>query len=316
MQKEPGWPRLAVLGAGAVGGFYGGMLARAGAPVTLIGRPAQADAIARDGLVIEWADRRETIRVAASADPAAARDADLVLVCVKSSDTETAARALQPHLRPDTAVLSLQNGVDNGARLRSLLAQPVFAAVVYVGVANVAPGVVRHAGRGDLVLGALAPDLARDASLTASAQSLAAMFERAGVPCVVSTAIEADLWRKLTVNCVYNAISAVGDADYGRMLAHGATHALVPLIVAECVAVARADGVALDEAALLQAALDVGAAMSTQISSTAQDMRRGRRTEIDALNGYVAARGAARGIPAPINRTLHALVKLREEAPG
>jgi 2-dehydropantoate 2-reductase len=88
------------------------------------------------------------------------------------------------------------------------------------------------------------------------------------------------------------------------------------LIVAECVAVARADGVTLDEAALLQAALGVGAAMSTQISSTAQDMRRGRRTEIDALNGYVAARGAARGIPAPINQTLHALVKLREEAPG
>jgi len=316
VQNDPNWPRVAVLGAGAVGGFYGGMLARAGAPVTLIGRPAQADAIARDGLVVEWADRRETIRVAAAANPAAVHDADLVLVCVKSPDTEAAAYALKPHLRADTAVLSLQNGVDNGARLRSVLAQPVFATVVYVGAVNVAPGVVRHAGRGDLVLGALAPDLARDASLTGRAQALAAMFERAGVPCVVSPTIEADLWRKLTINCVYNAISAVGDADYGRILAHGATCALVPSIVAECVAVARADGVALDEAALLQAALAVGAAMATQISSTAQDMRRGRRTEIDALNGYVAERGAALGVPAPINRTLHALVKLREEAPG
>ena len=316
MQNDPNWPRVAVLGAGAVGGFYGGMLARAGAPVTLIGRPAQADAIARDGLVVEWADRRETIRVAAAADPAAVHDADLVLVCVKSPDTEAAAHALQPHLRTDTAVLSLQNGVDNGARLRSVLAQPVFATVVYVGAVNVAPGIVRHAGRGDLVLGALAPDLARDASLAGRAQALAAIFERAGVPCVVSAAIEVDLWRKLTINCVYNAISAVGHADYGRILAHGATCALVPSIVAECVAVARADGVALDEAALLQAVLAVGTAMATQISSTAQDMRRGRRTEIDALNGYVAKRGAALGIPAPINRTLHTLVKLREEAPG
>jgi 2-dehydropantoate 2-reductase len=316
VQHESGWPRIAVLGAGAVGGYFGGMLARAGAPVTLIGRAAQAEAIARDGLAIEWADRRETISVAAATDPAAARDADVVLVCVKSSDTGAAARSLQPHLGADTAVLSLQNGVDNGQRLRAVLAQPVFATVVYVGAVNVAPGVVRHAGRGDLVLGPLAPDRARDASLVARAQSLAAMFERALVPCVVSEAIEADLWRKLAINCVYNAISAVGHADYGRILAHGPTRDLLPGIVAECVAVARADDVALDEASLLRAALEVGAAMATQISSTAQDMRRGRRTEIDALNGYVAKRGAALGVPAPINRTLHTLVKLREEAPG
>jgi 2-dehydropantoate 2-reductase len=316
VQGDSGWPRVAVLGAGAVGGYYGGMLARAGVPVTLIGRPAQADAIARDGLGVEWADRRETIRVAAAVDPAAARDADIVLVCVKSLDTEAAARSLQPHLRGDTAVLSLQNGVDNGQRLRTVLAQPVFATVVYVGAINVAPGVVRHTGRGDLVLGPLARDLARNASLIERAQSLAAMFERVGVPCVVSETIEADLWRKLSINCVYNAISALGYANYGRMLAHGLTRDLIPLIVAECVEVARADGVALDEGPLLQSSLAVGAALATQISSTAQDVRRGRRTEIDALNGYVAKRGAALGIPAPINRTLHALVKLREEAPG
>lgn len=312
---DSGWPRIAVLGAGAVGGYYGGMLARAGAPVTLIGRPAQVDAIARDGLAIEWADRRETIRVAAAVDPAAARDADVILVCVKSLDTEAASRSLQPHLGAETAVLSLQNGVDNTQRLRTVLAQPVFATVVYVGAINVAPGVVRHTGRGDLVLGPLARDLARNALLVERAQSLAAMFKRAGVPCVVSGTIEADLWRKLAINCVYNAISAVGCADYGRMLAHGPTRDLIPLIVAECVEVARADGVALDEGPLLQSSLAVGAALATQISSTAQDLRRGRRTEIDALNGYVAERGAALGIPAPINRTLHALVKLREEAP-
>ena len=142
------------------------------------------------------------------------------------------------------------------------------------------------------------------------------MFERAGVPCIVSETIEADLWRKLAINCVYNAISAVGYSDYGRMLAHRPTNDLIPRIVAECVEVARADGVTLEQDALLQSVLAVGAALPTQISSTAQDVRRGRRTEIDALNGYVAERGASLGVPAPINRTLHALVKLREEAPG
>ena len=315
VQDHSSWPRVAVLGAGAVGGFYGGMLARAGAPVTLIGRPAQADAIARDGLVVEWADRRETIRVAAAAGPEAARDADVVLLCVKSPDTEAAAHSLRPYLRADTAVLSLQNGVDNGQRLRAVLVQPVFATVVYVGAVNVAPGVVRHTGRGDLVLGPLARDLTCHGSLTERARTLAAMFERAGIPCIVSEAIEADLWRKLAINCVYNAISAVGVSDYGRMLAHGPINDLIPRIVAECVEVARADGVLLEQGALLQSVLAVGAALPTQISSTAQDVRRGRRTEIDALNGYVAERGASLGVPAPINRTLHALVKLREEAP-
>ena len=105
------------------------------------------------------------------------------------------------------------------------------------------------------------------------------MFERAGIPCVVSETIEADLWRKLTINCVYNAISAVGYSDYGRMLAHGPTSDLIPLIVAECAEVARADGVMLEQGALLQSVLAVGAALPTQISSTAHDVRRGRRTE-------------------------------------
>jgi 2-dehydropantoate 2-reductase len=307
-------PRIAVLGAGAVGGFYGGMLARAGAQVTLIGRPAQAEAIGRDGLVVHWVDRSETLRVGAAADPAAAAGADVVLVCVKSPDTEAAAHALQPHLGPDTAVLSLQNGIDNGRRLRTVLPQPVFATVVYVGAVNVAPGVVRHTGRGDLVLGPLAQDLARDPTLLDRARSLAAMFEAAGIPCVVSATIEADLWRKLTINCVYNALSALGQADYGRILAHGPARALIPRIVAECVAVAQADGIALDGPALLAAALGVGEALRTQVSSTAQDVQRGRRTEIDALNGYVAERAEVLGVPAPVNRTLHALVRLREEA--
>ena len=125
--------KTAVMGAGAVGCYFGGMLARAGAPVTLIGRAQHVDAIARDGLVIEWADRRETVRLQASTSIDAARDADLVLVCVKSQDTESAARDLAGVIEGDAAVASLQNGVDNAVRLERALANPVFAAVVYVG---------------------------------------------------------------------------------------------------------------------------------------------------------------------------------------
>ena len=303
--------RVAVLGAGAVGCFYGGMLARAGVPVTLIGRAPHVEAVRRDGLAIEWADRRETIRVGASTDVAAARDADLVLVCVKSPDTDAAARSLLPHLGGDALVASLQNGVDNAERLRAVLPQVVLAAVVYVGVYMNGPGVVRHAGRGDLVLGASRADAARP-GVAARTAAVAAMFEAAGIACPLSEDIDAALWTKLVINCAFNAISALGRARYGRMARDAGIRALMEGAVRESVAVARATGVALDERRLVEAVWGVADALAQQYSSTAQDILRGKPTEIDALNGFVAARGAALGVDAPINRTLHALVKLRE----
>ena len=302
---------VAVLGAGAVGCFYGGLLARAGTPVTLIGRPAHVEAIRRDGLTIEWADRSETIRVAASTDVAAARDADVVLVCVKSPDTEDAARSLRPHLADDAFVVSLQNGVDNAERMRALLQQTVLAAVVYVGAYMSAPGVVRHTGRGDLVLGASRADAARP-EVRARTSEIAAMFEAAGVRCPVSDDVDAALWTKLVINCAFNAVSALGRARYGRMARDPRIRALMEDTVREAVAVARASGVALDERKLLDAVWGVADALAQQYSSTAQDVLRGKPTEIDALNGFVAARGAALGVDVPINRALHALVRLRE----
>jgi 2-dehydropantoate 2-reductase len=303
--------RIAVLGAGAVGCYYGGMLARAGAPVTLVGRATHVEAIRRDGLVIEWDGRRETIRVAASTDVAAVRDAEVVLVCVKSPDTDAAARSLQPHLAADAVVVSLQNGVDNAERLRAVLPQPVFAAVVYVGAYMSGPGVVRHTGRGDLVLGASRADAARP-GVAARLAGVAALFEAGGIVCPLSADIDAALWTKLVINCAFNAVSALGRARYGRMAREPAIRALMEGAVRESVAVARAAGVDLDPRRLIDAVWGVADALAQQYSSTAQDVLRGKPTEIDALNGFVAARGEALGVDTPINRTLFALVKLRE----
>jgi 2-dehydropantoate 2-reductase len=131
----PTTPRaVAVLGAGAVGSYFGAALARSGRDVVLIGRPAHVAAIARDGLRILQHDREIAVRVGAATEPAAARDADVVLVTVKSPDTARAAAALAPHLRADARIVSLQNGVDNAARLADILPHPIYAAVVYVGV--------------------------------------------------------------------------------------------------------------------------------------------------------------------------------------
>src|SRR4030095_13332370 len=112
---SPSWPRIAVVGAGAVGGYFGGMLARAGAQVTLIGRPVHVEVWQRDGLILDSVSFHETIRVVASTEISAAHDADLVLFSVKSRDTESTARQLANHIRGDTLIVDLQNGVDNVA---------------------------------------------------------------------------------------------------------------------------------------------------------------------------------------------------------
>jgi 2-dehydropantoate 2-reductase len=309
---EEAWPTVAVVGAGAVGCYYGGMLARAGAPVTLIGRPAHVEAIGRDGLLLDTLAFRQRVAARASTEMAAARGASLVLFCVKSTDTEATARELAPHLAPDALLLSMQNGVDNLERLRPRVPVPAFAAVVYVAAAMAGPGHVRHTGRGDLVIGALPPD--DPAAARPRLERLAGGLQRAGIPCVVSDNVEGELWAKLLINCAYNAISALGRARYRRIGAHPPALGVLQDAVREAIAVARAAGVRLPDGDLVEAACAISRSMAGATSSTAQDIARGRRTEIDHLNGYVARRGEALGVATPVNRTLHALVRLLEEA--
>ena len=312
IRAVPFAPRsVAVLGAGAVGSYFGAVLARAGVAVTLIGRPLHATAIERDGLRVVQDGGDWHVRVHAVTEARAARDADVVLVTVKTPDTSEAARALAPYLRSDARVVSLQNGVDNAARLAAVLPQPVYAAVVYVGAYMDGPGRVRHTGRGGLVIGVPRSLVARG-DADGDIRGIAAMFESAGVGCLVSPDIEAALWTKLTLNCAFNAVSAIGNARYGRMAATPAIRVVMEDAVRETVAVANADGIALDADVLVAATWKLATEMAEQYSSTAQDIQRGKPTEIDALNGFVARRGAALEIPAPVNRTLHALVKLRE----
>lgn len=302
---------VAVIGAGAVGTYYGAMLARAGVDVMLIGRAPHVEAIERDGVVVVEAGGEWRVDARASTDVADTADADVVLVTVKTPDTASAAASLAPYVPPGARIVSLQNGVDNAERIAAVLPNPVCAAVVYVGAYMEGPGRVRHTGRGDLVIG-VPRALVRRGAREEDQRAIASIFERAGIACPVSSDIEAALWTKLTINCAYNAISALGRARYGRMMASAEVRAVMEAAVRETAAVAHASGihVAVDE--LLQATWKVGDAMTEQYSSTAQDIERGKPTEIDALNGLVARRGAELGIATPINASLYALVKLRE----
>lgn len=292
--------RTAVLGAGAVGCFYGGMLARAGREVVLIGRPQHADAINRDGLYMETLSFKEHVRVSARTDAAGIAGADMVLCCVKSTDTLQAAAEMAPHLAPDAIVLSLQNGYDNAERLRAALERPVHPAVVYVATEMAGPGHLRHHGRGELVIG----PFDRSAEVIAE-------FAVAGVPVTVSDNVAGALWAKLIINCVYNGLSAITQLPYGRIAPGEGIAGVMDDIVAECLAVAQSDGVTVP-GDIRAAVAGIAVSMATQKSSTAHDVARGRKSEIDHINGYVLRRGTALGIATPVNRTIHALVRLLE----
>ncbi|MFO1339877.1 MAG: 2-dehydropantoate 2-reductase [Burkholderiaceae bacterium] len=302
--------KVGVMGTGAVGGYYGAMLARAGVPVVFVGRPAQVATLRHDGLRLQTRRFDERVRVVASADSGALGDCALVLCCVKSGDTEAAGRQMAGELAPDAVVLSLQNGVDNAGRLAAQLpaGNPVAAAVVYVASELVAPDHVRHHGRGELVLARWPVHAGQ-----ATPEAVQHLFGQAGVPVELADDVDAALWSKLVLNCAYNALSAIGRLPYGRLVRGAGVDAVMRDVVAECQAVAAASGVALPDP--WPAVERIAATMPAQMSSTAQDLLRGKPSEIDHLNGFVARRGAQLGVPTPVNRALHAIVKLLESPP-
>ena len=307
------WPRIAVVGAGAVGCYFGGMLARAGAPLTLIGRPQHVEAIESNGLFLDSMHFQERIPVPAFTEVSAARNAEIILLCVKTPATVEAAKSLAPHLASGAVVLSLQNGVDNVERIRSATRMEAIPAVVYVAAEMSAPGRVKHTGRGDLIIGDLL-GRAEDDTRRRQLESIAALFARASVPCRVSENIEGELWTKMIINCAYNAVSALGHARYHRLADNPWTREVMVKAIEEAVAVAGAAGIRLPDVDMVEVGLKVAETMANAISSTAQDLARGKRTEIDSLNGYLVRRGAELGVATPVNQTLHALVKLLEES--
>jgi 2-dehydropantoate 2-reductase len=297
-----------VVGAGAVGGYFGGLLARAGAPVVMIGRPAFVDAVKKNGLLLETLQFKESVRVEASAELSAVRGAEIILFCVKTIDNATLSRDLASYVGENATVISMQNGVDNAEQIRQAAGIEVMPAVVYVAASVPAPGHVKHNGRGDLVIG----------PASERASSIAEIFTRANIPCRISDNMEGELWTKLIWNCALNAVSALGRATYGQIGESAGAREVLVHLVDEVLEVARAANIhlpGLETRELAHAgAFKIAQQMSATFSSTAQDMARGKRTEIDSLNGYIAKRGAELGVATPVNQAMHALIKLAERS--
>ena len=290
------------------------MLARAGHRVTLIGRPAHVQATTSNGLKLNLATSSETeiIQIEASTKLSSLHTADLILFCVKSTDSASVALQIAPYLAPHALVMSLQNGVENAALIAQHIPHAVIPSVVYVATEIPAPGFVKHHGRGELVIGTM--QISRLSDPQKTLQDIVLLFASAQVPVQISQNVMAELWSKLMINCAFNAISGLAQIQYEKLAALESVRNTQTALVKEVIAVAQADGIHLSETVALQAVAQISVTMGSQKSSTAQDMARCKPSEIDHLNGFIVRRGQALGVPTPVNQALFALVKLVESS--
>jgi 2-dehydropantoate 2-reductase len=305
-----------VAGAGALGSVIGGLLARAGSPVTLLGRPAHMAAIRARGLDVEGLFGAHHVHgltcatdVCELAGPYAT-----VLLTVKAWDTATMATAVAPHLAADGVLVCLQNGLGNIERAAAAVGDArVLGGRVIFGAALPRPGLVRVTVFADPVLIG-SPD-PTDRRRVAAAARLASRLDAAGVPARATDAIVADLWGKVLYNAALNPLGALLGLPYGALPEDADTRALMDAVIDEAFAVAVADGVRLAwaSAAAYRETFYGRLVPSTAAhrSSMLQDLERGRPTEIEAINGHVVARGAALGMPTPVNATLARLIRAR-----
>ena len=311
--------RILVAGAGALGSVVGGLLARAGHDVTLLGRRAHLDAVRTGGLFVDGLFGTHRVTGLACATDAGALRGPFatVLLTVKSYDTPAVAAAVAPHLAAEGGVLvSMQNGLGNVETAAAAVGRSrVLGARVIFGAEVLAPAHVRVTVIADPVLVG-SPDPG-DAARIAAARRIAAALAAAGVPAEPTDALVAALWAKVFYNAALNPLGALLGRTYGELAAAAETRAVMDDAIDEAFAVARAEGVALrwpDAAAYRREFYDrLIPSTAGHRSSMLQDIERGRPTEVDAINGQVAARAAARGLAAPVNATLARLVRARSE---
>jgi 2-dehydropantoate 2-reductase len=301
--------QIAVVGPGALGSLFAALLGRAGHELLLLDHhPGRAALLATRGLVLEENGREERIPVLATADPAAIAGADLVLLCVKSGAVGAILADLAPFFSPPSLLIAFQNGLGHLGPLKRLVPGDYAVAVTGQGATLIAPGRVRHGGRGPTRLGFLEPPAppARPLAFRA-AEALTA----AGIPAIVDDAITSALWRKLLVNAGINGLTALHDCPNGRLAEDSRLRQQLGRAVLEAAAVARGLDIAVGSEPV-EDVLAVCRATAGNLSSMLQDVRQRRPTEIDAINGAIVTEARRQGIPVPVNEWLVRAVKAKE----
>jgi 2-dehydropantoate 2-reductase len=301
--------RIAVVGVGGVGGYFGGRLAQAGADVIFIARGDNLAALREQGLRIESIIGDAFVApVQATDDPVQAGPVDMVLVATKTWQLDEAIEHMRPLIGPETGVVPLLNGVEASDRLAAALGEShALNGICYIFVARVAPGVVRHSGIHPLIIFG-----ERDNRRTARVEALRDWLERAGVRVTIPPDIDAEVWRKFVFGATTSGLGAVTRAPMGLLRELPETRPLFIQGMREIVAVAQACGVALGEEAVTAALAQLDALPYETTASMQRDIMAGRPSELEAQNGAVARLGAAAGVPTPLHAFIYATLLPQE----
>jgi 2-dehydropantoate 2-reductase len=303
--------KIAVLGGGgAMGGLFGGYLARAGEDIVLVDvSQAAVGAIDRDGLAIEEKDGSiATIRVKTSSKPADVGPVDLIVNFVKCYHTEAAIAGARPMLGDDTAILTLQNGWGNADRIAAVAGEPrVMAGVTSHSATLLGPGRVKHSGIGMTYVGEL------DGAQSRRLEAAVAAFRKAGIETTPSSRIVDEIWKKLALNVCTLPTSALLRFQAHELIQHEGTMTLMRGLLSEVVAVAKAQGISLDHTERWQAIVNLLKQAIGARASMLQDVEAGRQTEIDVVNGAIVESGKRNSVPTPLNDAMVWMVKSLQE---
>jgi 2-dehydropantoate 2-reductase len=300
--------KTVILGAGAMGSLFGGLLALSGEDICLVSpQKDHIDMILANGLTIEERGKILTTRVKATMDANSVGKADLVLFFVKTYQTEKAVSNALPLEKEDTIFLTLQNGLNN----EEVICRRVDQKKVMVGVTNqgatlLGPGHVRHAGWGETYIGEL------KGKETERGSQIAGMFQKAGIETHVSSQIYELIWAKLLVNVGINALTALTGLKNGQLLDHPETLRMMYSLVSEAAEVAKKKGIRI-EGNPVQKVISVAEATRENRSSMGQDFDYKRKTEIDAINGAIVKEAKNLGISVPYNQMITDLIKVIEK---
>lgn len=297
--------KVAVMGAGGVGAYFGGRLAEGGIPVSFIARGEHLKAMNENGLKINSIHGDFEIQVEATDDPNDIGTVDLVLFTVKAHDTEEAGKQISPLVGENTAILSLQNGIDNEKILSRIHGgERVVGGVAYILSRVVEPGVISHESLGRIEIGEM------DGETTERLREIKEVFENSGVRCDILTNIKKVLWRKLSFNCALNAMTAITRSPLDEIVEVEESSDIFESAIREAIGVGIAEGVDMDEDEIVRALMKVTEEAGSIGSSMLHDLRREKRLEIDPINGKIVKLGRKHDIWTPINRTLYGCLKV------
>ncbi len=299
-------PTFAIMGSGGVGGYFGACLARAGYPVTLIARGAHLQAMNENGLVIECPDETFSVHLPATADPAEIGAVDFVLFSVKLWDTEEATKACRSLIKPGTAIVSLQNGIDSEDILQTVLGSDhVMGGVAEISATISAPGRISKVSPFNRIrFGEL------DNQVTERAKKLAGCLSEAGIDFANDADIHVAIWNKFILLVGMSALTALTRKPIGEIRSDPDTRALLEEVMSEVFAVGQARGVALSESAVSDTLRAIDGMPSDMRASMAIDLSQGRRLELPWLSGAVVRLGAEFDIPVAANDFVCRALKL------